>query len=71
MDSTKNDRADVFEYLMSTNCVVKMSTRAVINGSVRDDYVALHKAPPTVVAGVVEKFVMVSLTEDGLLIPTT
>lgn len=67
--SINNDRTDVFAYFAGCGSMVKMTTGAIIGGIVRTDYVVVHDACPRVVQEVIAKFKMVSLTEDGLLIP--
>lgn len=68
--SLKNDRAVVFRYFANCNAMVDISTGWVdSSGIVRKDYVVVRKAPPRIVTEIIEKFTMVSLNEDGLLIP--
>lgn len=69
MDNLRNDRIKVFEFLAATEGVVKASTAATINGAVHADYVVVHEASPRVVRELVNNFVMVGLTSNGLLIP--
>ncbi len=69
MNETRNSRDDVFRYLANTKCLVKMSTAAVIKGAVHRDYVVVHDAPPRVVRELINNFVMVGLSPDGLMIP--
>jgi hypothetical protein len=66
----KNDRAVVFRYLANCDAMAEISTGWIDpNGIIRNDYVVVKKAPSRVVTEIVEKFTMVSLTSDGLLIP--
>ncbi len=69
MSSISNDRSQVFAYLASQSGI-QLSTSATINGIVRENYVVVHTAPPVAVQEIVKRFRLVSLTEDGLLIPT-
>jgi len=66
-----NDRKAVYEYLMNCGLVVKMSTAAIFDGVVNKDYVVIHSAPPRVVRELVGFCKMVSMSEQGLLIPVT
>lgn len=68
MNEISNDRSSVFAYLASTSGV-QISSSAVINGFVDHGYVVVHRAAPRYVQEIVRKFVHVSLTTDGLLIP--
>lgn len=61
-----NDRAEVLNYLMSANSMIKLTTGAVIGGIVRHDVIVIHEACPRVVRDIVENFEMVSLAADGL-----
>lgn len=67
----ENDRKAVYEYLMNCGLVVKMSTAAIFDGVVNKDYVVIHSAPPRVVRELVGFCKMVSMSEQGLLIPVT
>lgn len=71
MDTTRNDRQAVFTYLMASGSMVKMTTGAVFNGVINNDYVVVHEASSRVVKEIVTNFVMVSLRSEGLLIPIT
>lgn len=64
-----NDREQVYTYFMNCKSQVKLSTYATFNGVIDHDYIAVHNAPPKVVAEIVGTMKMVSLTEQGLLIP--
>jgi hypothetical protein len=66
-----NDRRAVYEYLMNCGMVVKVSTAAIFDGVVNKDYVVVHSAPPRVVRELVGFCKMVSMSEQGLLIPVT
>lgn len=66
-----NDRKAVYEYIMNCGLVVKMSTAAIFDGVVNKDYVVIHSAPPRVVRELVGFCKMVSMSEQGLLIPVT
>ncbi|QKY78630.1 hypothetical protein SEA_DRYAD_92 [Streptomyces phage Dryad] len=67
----ENDRRTVYEYFMTCNSQVKFSTFAIFNGVVNHDYIVVHSAPPRVMRELVGMLQMVSLREDGLLIPLT
>ena len=68
--SLKNDRAVVFRYFANCDAMAEISTGWIDpSGIIRKDYVAVRKAPPRVVREIIEKFNMVSLVDDGLLIP--
>ncbi|QAX93034.1 hypothetical protein SEA_ROONEY_88 [Streptomyces phage Rooney] len=66
-----NDRKAVYEYLMNCGLAVKVSTAAIFDGVVNKDYVVVHSAPPRVVRELVGFCKMVSMSEQGLLIPVT
>lgn len=66
-----NDRRAVYEYLMNSGSQIKMSTYAIFNGVINHDYVVVHSAPPRVVRELVGFCKMVSMSEQGLLIPVT
>lgn len=66
---TRNQRADVLDFLLTADYVVKLSTTAVLNGVVNRDYIVVHEAPPKAVTELVARFDMVSLRPEGLLIP--
>jgi len=66
-----NDRRTVYEYFMNCKSQVKFSTFALFNGIVNHDYIVVHSAPPRVMRELVGMLNMVSLREDGLLIPLT
>ncbi|QKY79570.1 hypothetical protein SEA_LIZZ_87 [Streptomyces phage Lizz] len=66
-----NDRRAVYEYLMNSGSQIKMSTYAIFDGVVNHDYVVVHSAPPRVVRELVGFCKMVSMSEQGLLIPVT
>lgn len=66
-----NERAQVWEYFANCKSQVKMSTYAIFNGIVDHDYIVVHSAPPRVMKEIVGTMNMVSLTEQGLLIPLT
>lgn len=66
-----NDRRAVYEYLMNSGSQIKMSTYAIFEGVVNHDYVVVHSAPPRVVRELVGFCKMVSMSEQGLLIPVT
>lgn len=66
-----NDRKAVYEYLMNSGSQIKMSTYATFNGVINHDYVVIHSAPPRVVRELVGFCKMVSMSEQGLLIPVT
>lgn len=69
-DATRNERQDVYSYLMSCGPGVKVSTSAVINGMVNYDFVVVHDAPPRVTREILTTFHMVRVAEGlGLLIP--
>ena len=70
-DGMRNDRQELFAYL-ATEAGVNFSTSWVSsNNQVNPDYVVVHKAPPAVVKMLVGMCSMVSMTTDGMLIPTT
>lgn len=72
MNDGRNDRQEVYTYLMMCGPLVKVSTGAVIKGQVHHDYVVVHDAAPRVVREIVTTFKMVSLSEGaGLMIPVT
>lgn len=64
-----NDRRDVYEYFMNCKSQVKMSTYAIFNGIIDHDYIVVHSAPPRVMKEILGTMKMVSLSEQGLLIP--
>lgn len=64
-----NDRKAVYEYLMDADGMIKMSTFAIFDGVVNKDYVVVHSAPPRVTREIVTRFKMVSMSEQGMLIP--
>ncbi len=64
-----NDRSEVFNYLMNCRSKVKLTTAAVFNGIINQDYIVIHEAPPRVVREIVNCMDLVSLKEDGLYIP--
>lgn len=66
-----NDRKAVYEYIMNSGSQIKMSTFAIFNGVVNHDYVVVHSAPPRVIRELVGFCKMVSMSEQGLLIPVT
>lgn len=66
-----NDRKAVYEYIMNSGSQIKMSTFAIFNGVVNHDYVVIHSAPPRVIRELVGFCKMVSMSEQGLLIPVT
>lgn len=66
-----NDRKAVYDYLMNCGVAVKMSTFAIFDGVINTDYVVVHSAPPRVVRELVGFCKMVSMSEQGLLIPLT
>lgn len=66
-----NDRRALYEYLMNSGSQIKMSTYAIFDGVVNHDYVVVHSAPPRVVRELVGFCKMVSMSEQGLLIPVT
>ena len=68
--SLKNDRAVVFRYFAQCAGVVSLSTGWIDdNNVVRKNYILVRSAPARVVTEIIEKFTMVSLIPDGLLIP--
>jgi hypothetical protein len=67
----ENDRREVFEYFMNCGLAVSLSTFANFDGIINTDYVVVHNAPPRIVKEVVGTMNMVSLTEQGLMIPLT
>lgn len=66
-----NDRKAVYEYIMNSGSQIKMSTFAIFNGVINHDYVVIHSAPPRVIRELVGFCKMVSMSEQGLLIPVT
>lgn len=69
---TTNDRVEVYTWLMNLRSQVKLSTFFVQPGGViNHDYVVVHDAPSRTVKEITDRFVMVSLHRDGLLIPLT
>lgn len=66
-----NDRKAVYEYIMNSGSQIKMSTFAIFNGVINHDYVVVHSAPPRVIRELVGFCKMVSMSEQGLLIPVT
>lgn len=64
-----NDREQVYKYFMNCGMAVRLSTYAMFDGVINTDYVVVHNAPPRVVTEIVGTMKMVSLTEQGLLIP--
>lgn len=64
-----NDRKAVYDYIMNADGLIKMSTFAIFDGVVNRDYVVIHSAPPRVVRELVAFCKMVSMSEQGLLIP--
>lgn len=64
-----NDRKAVYEYLMDADGMIKMSTFAIFDGVVNKDYVVVHSAPPRITREIVTRFKMVSMSEQGMLIP--
>lgn len=67
----ENDRAELFAYLATVTGVKLSTSYTDDDNQVRKGYVVIHKAPPRVTREIMEKFVMVAMTEHGLLIPTT
>lgn len=71
-DGTTNDRVAVYTWLMNLRSQVKLSTYWITPGGVvSHDYVVVHDAPPRVVKEITDRFVMVSLHREGMLIPLT
>jgi hypothetical protein len=66
-----NDRKAVYDYIMNAEGMIKMSTFAIFDGVVNKDYIVIHSAPPRVVRELVGFCKMVSMSEQGLLIPLT
>lgn len=66
-----NDREQVYNYFMKRRLPVKLSTYAIFDGVLNFDYIVVHSAPPKVMAEIFGFCKMVSLTEQGLLIPLT
>lgn len=66
-----NDRKAVYEYIMNADGTIKMSTFAIFDGVVNKDYVVIHSAPPRVLRELIGFCKMVSMSEQGLLIPLT
>ncbi|QNR52030.1 hypothetical protein phiRKBJ001_88 [Streptomyces phage phiRKBJ001] len=64
-----NDREAVYNYIMNAEGLIKMSTFAIFDGVVNKDYIVIHSAPPRVVRELVGFCKMVSMSEQGLLIP--
>jgi hypothetical protein len=64
-----NDRETVYRYFMECGLAVKLSTFANFDGVINTDYVVVHNAPPRIVREIVSFCKMVSLTEQGLMIP--
>lgn len=64
-----NNRRDVYEYFMNADGMIKMSTFAIFDGVVNKDYVVVHSAPPRVTREIITRFKMVSISEQGLMIP--
>lgn len=64
-----NDREEVYNYFMNCKATVRMSTYATFDGVINTDYIVVHNAPPRVVTEIVGAMKMVSLTEQGLMIP--
>lgn len=65
----ENDREQVYNYFMNRRLPVKFSTYAIFDGVLNFDYVVVHSAPPKVMAEIMGFCKMVSLTEQGMLIP--
>jgi len=70
-DPIRNTRADVLTYIMHSGLVVSFTMGATFKGVVDRDYLVVHSAPARAVREIVDRFVMVSLSPDGLLIPLT
>jgi hypothetical protein len=72
-DSLTNNRARVFNYLMTMGRTgsVKITISPVVNGTIHDDMIMVQDAPPRVVTELITKFKMISLHDGGLLIPVT
>lgn len=68
-DRIRAVRTEVLTYLIRSNSMTKISTAAIIDGSVHKDYIVIHEACARVVREVIAQFPMVSLTANGLLIP--
>src|SRR6478735_32312 len=64
-----NDRTEVFNYFMNCRSKVTLTTAALFNGIINQDYVVVHDAPPRVVKEIVGCMDLVSLKADGLYIP--
>jgi hypothetical protein len=64
-----NDRNEVYGYIMNADGMIKMSTFAIFDGVVNKDYVVVHSAPPRVTREIITRFKMVSVSEQGMLIP--
>jgi hypothetical protein len=64
-----NDREAVYNYIMNADGMIKMSTFAIFEGVVNKDYVVVHSAPPRITREIVSRFKMVSMSEQGMLIP--
>lgn len=71
-DGTTNDRAAVYTWLMNLRAQVKLSTGYNLpNGVLSLDYVVVHDAPSAVVKEITDRFAMVALRREGLIIPLT
>jgi len=66
-----NDRKAVYDFIMNADGMIKMSTFAIFDGVVNKDYIVIHSAPPRVVRELVSFCKMVSMSEQGMLIPLT
>lgn len=66
-----NDRNEVYNYFMNCDGMVKLSTFAIFEGVVNKDYIVVHSAPPRIMREIMGFMKMVSMSEQGLLIPLT
>lgn len=64
-----NDRREAYEYFMNADGLVRLSTFAIFEGVVNKDYIVVHSAPPRITREIVTRFKMVSVSEQGMLIP--
>lgn len=68
-----NVRKEVFDYLMTMGsdiAPVKLSIGATgKSGGVDHGVIVVHSAPPKVVSDLVQRFVYVSVQDDGLHVP--
>ena len=71
MSNITNERTAVMSYLINSGSVIEMSVGAVINGFCKKDVIVVKGACARVVREIVTTFNMVSLTEQGLMIPVT